>query len=211
MAISDAYADAATYRNRISKSDTGADAAILADLTSISRMIEKELDSFFNKDAFAVARDFRPQYSDDALPELKRTLYLDVPIAVAPTGVQTDDNGDGTPETTWAATDYQLEPLSADKGPEARPWTRLYIPEWSTKGVWPRGGLVRITAQYGWPAVPEPIESACIQLTAILRLETPRAEATVSELGQLVQMSPQASGIVERLKNRYARRAGVSL
>lgn len=195
MAVTDAYTDAATYRGRIDKSDTGEDVEILADLTSISRLIDKELGRHFTKDAGDVARDFVPTVTGEL-------LYID-DLSAAPTTVLVDENDDGTPETSYAVTDYQLQPLNATTGSESRPYTRIVIPSWSTRAWWTEGRLVRITGRWGWPAVPEPIKSATIELTAILRLETPRAQATISELGQLTQASFQARSIVERLSQQY--------
>ena len=213
MAISDAYATAAEYRAATDKVDTSEDAAILTDLTAVSRMIELELGRFFNKDASDVARDFIAFASGPVYPEAEnpwrwargsKTLELGCDLATV-TSVVVDDDGDGTPETTVTTGNYQLWPLNADKGPEARPYRALFIPEWSTRSAWPSSRIVRITGKFGWPAVPGAIKAATIQLTAILRIETPRAEARVSELGQLVQMSPKAMGIVHDLKRNYSR------
>lgn len=51
MAISDAYATAATYRDITGKTDTSEDAEILTDLKAVSRFLEGRLHRFFNKDA----------------------------------------------------------------------------------------------------------------------------------------------------------------
>jgi hypothetical protein len=76
------------------------------------------------------------------------------------------------------------------------------LPDWSTRS-WNCGHLVRVTGQWGWPAVPEAVKRACIHLTAILRLETPRSQRTVSEIGSIVEMSAQGAGIVNDLIKHY--------
>lgn len=93
--------------------------------------------------------------------------YMDL---VSVTSLQTDASGDGTWETTWAASDYQL--LCADgtpntnAGPEPRPFRRIKavgvqtfpIPSaWSTA----RDDLVQITGVWGWPTIPDRIRRAC--------------------------------------------------
>lgn len=216
MAITDAYATAAEYRTGISpaKTDTSVDGEILNDLTAVSRYIERKLGQFFTKDASAVDRDFWPPLSGPVYPESEnpwkyagkaaKILHLDVPL-VSVTTLKTDENGDGTPETTWAATDYQLLPMNADKGPEARPYTAIAIPSWSTQTGWPAGRLVRINGVFGWPAIPAAVKRSVIQLTALLRLETPRATATVNDVGETLEMSGDARNIIRELSRVYTR------
>jgi hypothetical protein len=83
--------------------------------------------------------------------------------------VETDEDGDGTFENTWTATDYQLEPLNN----LARSW-----PVWrirvSSNGnyLFPvdRQALIRVTAKWGWPATPAPVKQAVIlEASRILR------------------------------------------
>jgi hypothetical protein len=195
--IGDAYSDAATYRAVIDKTDTGEDAEILVDLTAVSRWLEQELGTFFTRDAADVARDI-------IVPRTGPSLLLDAPLSAAPTSVQVDTNNDGVVDTTYAATDYRLLPLNADKGPEPRPYDELLIVEdWSTRPQWQEGQLVRVTGRWGWPAVPEAIKRACIHLTAILRLETPRVQTQITDIGQVVQTSREARGIIADLYRRY--------
>ncbi len=46
---------------------------------------------------------------------------------------------------------------------------------------------------------------ACVQLTAILRLESPRATRVTDELGQTTGMSRDGAGIVEELMRNYVK------
>jgi hypothetical protein len=198
MAIGDSYATVPTYRTVIDKSDAGEENEIADDLNAVSRFLDLELGRHFTLDAVAVARDFRPVAGLD---------YLAIDdLAASPTLVQVDDSDSGTPSVTITIGNYELWPLNATKGPEPRPYTRIYIPTWSVREPWVRGRLVRITGQWGWPAVPKAIERATCHLTAILRLETPRAQSQVTELGQVFGSSMQARQIVERLAQAYSRK-----
>ncbi len=216
MAITDAYCTATEYRAGISpqKSDTSDDAEILLDLTAITRYLETELGRFFTKDAAAVARSYYPQYSGSINPEAEnpwrgargnRTLYIDDLVSV--TSVASDEDGDGVVDTTWTKdTDYQLYPLNAALGPEPRPYSALFIPDWSTTRLrWPPGRIVTVTAVWGWPAIPAAIKRAVIQLTAILRLESPRATSQINDVGAVLATSGVAQGIIQRLFQNYAR------
>jgi hypothetical protein len=90
--------------------------------------------------------------------------------------VASDDNGDGTFETVWPTTDYELLPLNPlAYGPEARPYTSIR----SVNRAWPGNRLrvaqIEITATWGWPAVPAAVRHAClIQASRIfLRRQSP--------------------------------------
>jgi hypothetical protein len=96
--------------------------------------------------------------------------------------VKTDD-GTGTFATTVSSTAYQLEPVNAPyTASAARPYTaiRAVNTTWPlTYGPYGRQSLVRVTAKYGWPAVPAAVREACLSM-AIVQAENPtgvRAEA----------------------------------
>lgn len=197
MAITDAYCTAGAYRSAIGKIDGGDDQDILTDLTAISRYMEKRLDRFFNKDAAAVKRYYMGSGYD--------VLYVDDLVSVTTIKIDTDRDGSFADETALATTDYELLPRNVDVGSEPGPYRSIGLTDYGTQSLWTAGTRVEIDGVWGWPAVPEAIKRACIHLTAILRLETPRAQATVSEIGQLVQMSPKAMGIIEDLHRHYGR------
>lgn len=198
MAVTDAYASAAEYRSAIAKSDVGDDAQIIIDLTAVSRYLERRLNRFFTRDTSAVVRI----YDDEGgLP----SIYVDDVVSV--TSLKIDENMDGAYELTIASTDYELLPRNAADGPEPSPYNEIALAPWGARTKFAHGSRIELTAVFGWPSVPAPIKSGCIQLTAILRLETPRASATVSELGQVVQSSPQARGIVDSLIKHYRKPA----
>ena len=194
-AIGDAYSTAAEYRGVVGMTKTTEDAEILLDLKAVSRYIEGKLGRHFTQDAEAVARTYVPVASG-------ATLRVD-DLAATPTSIALDLNDDGTCETTLESTDYELLPLNAARGPEARPWTRIRLVGWGNYSHFPAGRRVVVTAQFGWPSVPEGVKRSCIQLTAILRLESPRATKRISELGEAVEASPDAMSIVRQLTDDY--------
>jgi len=107
-------------------------------------------------------------------------LYcLDLPAfhdLVSVTSLKTDASGDGTFETTWASTDYQL--LTADgtpniaAAPESRPYMRVKAIGTQTfprlYSALARSDRVEITGVWGWPSVPWAIKQAA----AIVAAET---------------------------------------
>jgi hypothetical protein len=158
------------------------------------KVFGKGSNDHFTKDAAGTVRHYYGQGS--------RSLYVDN-IAVAPTGVLVDENNDGTPEVEYTSAQYQLMPLNAADGAEVRPWTRLYLPTYSTRSSWPADRLVQITAVFGWGAVPAAVARATIHLAAILRLETPRAQRAVSETGEILEATGKAQGIINELYQVY--------
>ena len=157
------------------------------DLKAVSRYLDRMLGRSFTKDAEAVARIFVRQPQGDP-----RVLWVD-DLAVVPASIKIDENGDGgfAGETALAADDFELWPLNADKGPEARPWTMIHLPPSGGRAGWPAGRRVEVTAQWGWPAVPEAIARATAHLTAVLRLETPQGHQTRARAWRRVRSEPR--------------------
>lgn len=218
MAVTDAYATAAQYRATILHTDTGDDTQILNDLTAMSRFIEALCNRFFTKDAAPVARVYyanpnsalgNPEAENPfaVQPRLNRRLYVDDISSTTGLVIKLDNNRDGdfTDSTTitLATTDYQLEPLNAALGPEVNPWTAIYLPTWSTQLGFPPGMAIQVTAAWGWPAVPQAIINACCALTAIWRLETPRALGHQTDIGSIQLVSPDARRIVKDIVHAY--------
>lgn len=227
MAITSPYATAAEYRAAVTKSDTGDDAAITTDLTAISRYLDAKLGQFFTKDASVQTRYFYVpnarvplgsipvNWAESENPwrygNITRLLAVDSIASTSGLIVKIDRDGDGvfTDDDALAIdTDFLLWPQNAALGPEPQPWTAIYIPEWSTVGGFQASKRVMVTALWGWPAVPEAIKSATIQLTGILRLESPRATSRVNEMGDVISTSKQARDLVENLSSQYRRTAG---
>ena len=209
MAISDAYATAAQYRTVVSKTDTGDDTDVDTDLTTVSRYLERYLGRFFNVDASDVTRLYVIGEGIAEPPNGHKTLWVD-DLSAAPTTIKIDEDNDGvfTDETALASTDYELRPLNAPDGPEAKPYTHIYLPAWGDKSNWPHGLRVEIVGKWGWLAVPKPIERATIHVTALLRLQSPRATERIPDDlgGGGSKASQDAMSIIWKLARVYQRR-----
>ena len=98
----------------------------------------------FTADGSASARTYRAQ------PYL---VVTDDVSTLTSLTVKTDTSGDGTFDTTWASTDYQVEPLNnLVKG---RSVNNLRAVENYLFPVYGDGrAAVEVTAKWGWPAVP---------------------------------------------------------
>ena len=205
MAISDAYTTALLYRAAITMTDTADDVEILRDLKAISRYIERRLGRFFTIDASDATRVFAIGVEGAHPVNGNKSLWI-TDLSAAPTSIKIDKDNDGlfTDETALAATDYELHPLNALVGPEARPYTRIDITPGGDEGAWPHGHRVQIIGKWGWVTIPDAIVQATIQLTAILRLESPRATNRVpDDVAGAVETSPVGQAIVRQLMNVY--------
>jgi hypothetical protein len=108
-------------------------------------------------------------------------------------GLVTDDNGTGTYGTTWATTDYILQPDNAAAEDPARPYTEVRV-DWRTTSAgltFPTGQRgVRITGRWGWPEVPATVREVVIleALRMLAQMQAPSGVAASAELGQWLVM-----------------------
>ena len=202
MAISDAYASVEEYKAVAVHIDAASDDVILTDLLVVSRYMEGLLHRFFTNDAAVVNRVYYPSKTASC-------LYIDDVSTL--TGlvlkVDTDSDGSFSDETAWTIdTDFEMWPKNADKGPEPQPWGQIVIPSYSTKSPFSPTYPVQVTARFGWPTVPAPVKRACIELTRILRIESPRATSTFSaEMGTVLGTNARARNIIDDLTKSYGK------
>jgi hypothetical protein len=133
-----------------------------------------------------------------------RWLLID-DLSAAPTSVTIDINADGlfSEDPVMLTTDYELWPPNSLLGPEPAPYTALFIPNWSTQFGFPADKRVQVIAKFGWPAVPDAIKRATIELAAIKRLESPRATTRINEMDQVTSTSKVAQSIIDKLLAVY--------
>lgn len=134
-----------------------------AELDAASRWIDGHCHRQFSLDETVTVRYFA---ADDRY-ELDLGAFE---IGTNDSVVIATDDGSGLYSTTVSESSYQLEPVNAPfASPDPRPFTSVR----ALGGYWPtaatsssRQERVRVTARYGWPAVPEPVVRACLTLTA---------------------------------------------
>lgn len=146
------YATVADLKVRlaIETTDTSHDTDIGDALDAVSRQIDDHCHRFFYQ---ATATTMYYTAADS------RELTVDDLVSV--TTLATDDNESRLWGTTWATTDYDLEPYNAAL--TGRPYTVIRVPPAGTKEFTP-GSLkaVKIVGTFGWPSVPGRIEQACL-------------------------------------------------
>jgi len=189
VAITNGYTTLTNQKTFLSITDSSDDTLLENLIESASRSIDRIANRRFYADAAASARTYRA-YSN---------IYTFVDDISSTSGliVETDDDGDGTFETTLTiTTDFIVEPMTAiTKG---RPITQLTVvntaksfpifPGLFSNGLRPG---VQVTAKWGWPSVPDDIEVATQILTADLykRKDSPGGVLGLGDLGA-IRMSP---------------------
>lgn len=106
--------------------------------------------------------------------------------------IYTDEDGDGTYENTWAATDYNLLPENSEL--DSVPYNMI---ETSNEGAYSFPGTkrgVKITASFGWAATPDPVNRACVlqSVRLLKRYLTPLGTMSMTALGEVRVNIPQA-------------------
>lgn len=199
MAVTNGYATLTETKTHLGITDSTDDTPLEDAIETASRQIDKHTGRRFWKDSSGVARTFSASWSD--------CLYI--PDLVSVTSVKTDDNDDRTYETTWASTDYDLEPTDGIMdGITGWPYTRIRArtDSVSLSRTFPTTRLgVEITGVWGWNAVPDDIKTACLLLTARLfrRKDAPFGQSGSPDIG--VVTLPSQDPDVKRLLAPYRR------
>lgn len=157
--LGSSYATLAELRTRVGITDaafTGQDSKLTEALAVASRGIEKSCGRQFNLAASATARVFYPDsHCMATVDDISSTTGL---------VIKTDSAGDATFATTWAAADYELQPLNGVVDGE------IGWPYWHIKAVlrsfpcWSARASLQVTAAWGWTAVPAPVKEGCLIL-----------------------------------------------
>lgn len=197
MTITNGYATLQTVKTALGVplDNYEQDGFIEATVESVSRMIDNHTGRRFY--AETDTRYYAP-ISIDA-------IYTDDIISVA--SLKTDDDNDGTFETTWSASDYHLMPFNA--GENGRPYTWIEASGYGSHSF-PLGvkRAVQIVGSFGFSAVtPKPVSEACkIQSIRLFkRKDAPFGVVAGGEFNQGMTI-PDLDPDVKMLLSPYVRR-----
>jgi hypothetical protein len=156
VAIANGYCTLAEVKAALRLTDNVDDALIEGAIESASRRIDGVTGRWFYKTAATAIKMYPVDSYNVSVQDMANTSIV----------VKTDDDGDGTFETTWTqGTDYQLEPLNASLN--AKPYNRIVAIGGKTFPLQynPDPALVQVTAQWGWETVPHDIRQAAVLLS----------------------------------------------
>jgi hypothetical protein len=192
------YATLAQFKAAVGITDNTDDAALQNVLDATDTLIDLYCD---RKTGFGTASETRYYTAEDY-------EYVLTDDLVSVTTLQTDDDANGTYETTWTVgTDYVLAPRNAAL--DGFPYTEL-----DTSVTWPRNFPkdvylgVKVVGVFGFPAVPAAVTQAeIIQAGAVWNSRTaPFGVIGSADLGGILRMSralhPEAALILEPYRKR---------
>lgn len=186
------YAERATIKEHlnIEADDTTRDGLLDQALAAASRGIDRDTGRRFWLDPEAVQRTFNPAGKTVCDGDGERLLVNDIGSI---TGLVLEAGSGGS----WAAvTGYETAPDNALL--DGRPITSLL----RTSGSWGTGtARVRVTARWGWPAVPdEVVQATLIQASRLYRRkDSPEGVTGSADWGviRLSRIDPDVYGLVK--------------
>ena len=203
MAITNGYCSLADVKAAARITDTIDDSLLELSIESASREIDSYTERVFYQTGSAgtpVARVYVPQ-----------DLYVvETDDIISVTTLKTDSNGDGTFDTTFDVSDFQLEPLNGLAGGIDTPFTRIravgtYLwPVYEPRNVDANQASVQVTGVFGFATVPTAVRQACIlsALRQYKRYESPTGVLGFSDLGA-VRVGTKLDPDVERMIQPY--------
>jgi len=193
MAIANGYSTLAETKAALRITDSIDDSLLEMAIESASRLVDAYCArSFYN--AGTAARYF--------VADTDWLTYIDDAVSI--TQVATDTSADGTYEVIWQATDYQLEPLNGRVDGLPVPYNAIRAIDSYTFPIWGGEGLVKVTATWGWSAIPTAIKQATIiQASRIFkRLDSPLGILNSPDLG-FIRIGSRLDPDVAQLVDSY--------
>jgi hypothetical protein len=196
---SNLYLTVAEFKNRIDAvSVTWSDAESTAAeriIEAVSRNIDRHCGRFFYTTATGTVKYY--QADDGAY------VCVDDLVSIDTSGLTTDEDGDRTYETTWAATDYDLTPYNA--AAVGDPYTELCTTPAGRYSFPTIAKGVKITGSWGWPTTPPEVVEACFLEAARTwqHAHSPSGVSASSELGSWIvepMLHPKTQAMLRHLR-----------
>ena len=195
MAITNGYATLAQVKAALRITDNVDDTLLEMAIESGSRAIDGYTSRNFYSSGSAV-RYFVPM--DSFVTEIDDLISL--------TSLETQSDDDSTYDTSWAATDYQLEPLNGKADGLPTSFTNIRAIGEYLFSQWDGEATVKVTGVWGWASTPIAVTQACvIQSSRIYkRLDSPLGVAGFGDIG-IMRVSNRLDPDVAQLVDPYRR------
>lgn len=197
MTISNGYATLQDVKASLRLSDTYDDALIELAIESASRAIDQYTGRYFYSSGTAT-RLFVAESWD--------VVNIDDAISVSLVETNLNDNWG----TTWAASDYQTEPLNGvSDGIPGWPITKLRAIDNYAFPIYRGEALVRVTGSWGWSTVPTAIKQATVLQAARVfkRNDSPTGILSSPDLGFIrigTKLDPDVAILIDAYRSmRY--------
>lgn len=194
MAVTNGYCSLADVKAALRITDTIDDALIESSINSACRMIDQYCNRYFYSGA---AGEVRYYQANDGF-----VCWIDDAQSV--TEIVTSSTDPLIFDVTWQAGDYQVLPANRTANGGYYPITGITATDNYLFPVWADMALVKVTGQFGWATVPDPIKFASIIQASRLfkRLESPLGVAGVSDIG-IMRVGANIDGDVAQLCNPF--------
>lgn len=194
MAVTNAYCSLADVKAALRITDTIDDSLIESSINSACRMIDQYCNRYFYSSSAGEVRYYK---ANDGF-----TCWIDDAQSI--TSVETSSTDPLIYDTTWDSGDYQLLPANRNANGGYYPITGITATDNLLFPVWADIALVKVTGQFGWASVPDPIKFASIIQASRLfkRLESPLGVAGVSDIG-IMRVGANIDGDVAQLCNPF--------
>ena len=194
MAVTNGYCTLADVKAALRITDTIDDALIENSINSASRMIDQYCNRYFYSTPAGEVRYYK---ANDGF-----VCWIDDAQSI--TQIQTSSTDPIIFDTTWESGDYQVLPANRWANGAYYPITGITATDNYLFPVWADMALVKVTGQFGWSAVPDPIKFASIIQASRLfkRLESPLGVAGVSDIG-IMRVGANIDGDVAQLCNPF--------
>lgn len=194
MAVTNGYCTLADVKAALRITDNVDDALIENSINSASRMIDQYCNRYFYSTS---AGEVRYYQANDGF-----VCWTDDLQSIS--SLETSSTDPLIFDTTWQAGDYQVLPANRWANGAYYPITGITATDNYLFPVWADMALVKVTGQFGWASVPEPVKFACIIQSSRLfkRLESPLGVAGVSDIG-IMRVGANIDGDVAQLINPF--------
>lgn len=202
MAITNGYATLAELKATLRITDMTDDTLLENAIESSSRLIDGYSSRQFWTSGTATSRIYNA--TDDF------QLMMDDVSGTAGFVLKSSSMANQTYDVTWAATDFQIEPLNGVLDGQYWPFDRVracgryLFPTINTSFT--LAALVQVTATWGWASVPSPIKQATLLQAARIyrRYDSPLGVAGFGDFG-VVRVSRFLDPDVQQLVEPYRR------
>lgn len=195
MALTNPYCSLSELKAALRITDSVDDDLLELSINAASRQIDGYCERVFY--ASSATRIFTPQSS----------LLCEIDDLISLTTLKTSSNGDGVFDTTWSATDYQLEPLNSMSSGLDSPYTRIravgdyLFPEFPNYS-YNHEASVQVVGSFGYAATtPDSVKQACIILSMrqFKRYDSPLGVAGFGDIGvmRVSRVDPDVAALLE--------------
>lgn len=190
MPITNGYATLAELKAvmRIPSADTVDDTLLETSIEAASRQLDGHCERVFY--STSATRIYTP--NDSFMVETDDIITL--------TTLKTSADGKGVYDTTWKATDYQLEPLNGRSGGIVTPYTQIRAVGDFLFPTYGDEATVQVVGTFGWSAVPIAIKQATLMLAQrqFKRYDSPLGVTGFGDLGviRVSRIDPDVEALV---------------